>query len=230
MKNNIIVCWDLDKTLTDVSWLTDKILNIILQNNWFDYYKDYINKFRAPELEWKPIEYRLKLIFWEELWKNLFLEFTYIKTSENLVPPLFEWIQDILEETSDLVHMIVTNKEEKLANQDIRWNDIEWYFYNIVTSWDTWWDDSKLKPSPFLINHAIKWTDSDTLIMVWDTAADMNSLLWVTHKNKIWFLAWWGNTKTSLNDQNSRINKAKEDSIFIIPSISDMKKILLNYV
>lgn len=225
---NIAVCWDLDKTLTNVSGLTDKLLQIVLWKYDIDFNKDFLNRFRVPGLEWKPIEMRLKLLFWDELWRKYFQEFKELKTIWSEVPPLFEWIKEVIESTSGFSHMVVTNKEAELALQDIRWNWIEWKFKKIVTAWDTLWDEIKLKPSPYLLEFALLWLSSDSVIMIWDTAADINALLWVKWNNKFALLAWWGNTPDTLEQQVSLIKWIEWSDYLIIPTPEEVWTYLAN--
>lgn len=201
MKTDIMVCWDLDKTLTDVSGVTDTILQTVLNNHGIDYYKNILPKFRDPKIEWKPIEYRLKQIFWEEKWQQYFQEFRNLKEKNDVFPPLFDGIKDVLEQNQQMVHAVVTNKESSMAFPEIRENGIEWNFKIITTSDDTLWDTSKLKPSSFLIEHTIQWFSPEILIMIWDTAADINALLQTPYSNKKAVLAWWGNNKQTLHQQ-----------------------------
>ena len=227
--NNTAVCWDLDKTLTNVSGLTDKLLQIVLWKYWINFAKDYLHKFRNPELEWKPIELRLKLLFWDELWQKYFQEFKELKTNWSEVPPLFEWVVDVIDNTSALSHMIVTNKEQELAMQDIRWNGIDGKFRKIITAWDTKWDETKLKPSPYLLEFAVLWLNSNPIIMIWDTAADINALLWIKWNNKFGLLAWWWNTSDTLEQQVSLIKWKEWSDYLVIPTPEEVWKYLSRY-
>lgn len=200
-----IICWDLDKTLTDVSWVTNEILKRVVLNHWINY-EDFLAKFRDPKIEWKPIEYRLKKLLWEKWWAICFEEFKKIKEQDEKIPPLFNWIRETLEQTKADFQAVVTNKESSIALPEINWNWIGNYFSKITTSDDTLWDNSKLKPSPFLINYTTKLISGEKLIMIWDTANDVNALLLANHPNKIALLAWWWNSQKTLGEQILLIN------------------------
>lgn len=220
---NKLLLWDLDKTLTDVWWHTDKLLQTVLERDWINYFEDYLSRFRNPKMEWRPIKERLILLFWDEKWSKYFEEFKSLKKLNDSVPPLFPWIKETLELTVWKVNnIVVTNKEWEIANQDIEWNKIWRFFNRIVTSSDIWDDSSKLKPSPDLVNIWINWYNPIFVTMVWDTANDMNAIISSSTENKLGILAWWGNTKKTLEEQISRINWKEWKDYIIIPTVDKL--------
>lgn len=226
--NKIVKCWDLDKTITNVWWHTDAILTQVFSEFWLDY-SNYLSDFRSPRLEWRPIKERLVLLLWKEKWNIFFERFKKLKSSNQTPPPLFPWIKDVLESVGWWVNILVTNKEWVFARQDIWLNQIEWLFKRAITSDDVWWDESRLKPSPELIDIWVSWLNPDTIIMIWDTANDINAILssksW---KNRIWILAWWWNTPKTLDEQ-IRMIKWKEWTDYIyIPTITEVQTFISN--
>lgn len=228
-----LLLWDLDKTLTDVWWHTDKLLQTILERDKINYFKDYILRFRDSKMEWRPIKERLILLFWEEKWSKYFEEFKSLKKLNESVPLLFPWIEDTLKLTVWKVNnIVVTNKEWELATQDIEWNKIGRFFTKIVTSSDIWNDNDRLKPSPDLVNIWINWYNPNFVTMIWDTANDINAIISsrVRVEKKVGILAWWGNTKKTLEEQKNRINWTEWKDYIIIPTIEKLWEYLLKTV
>lgn len=222
-----IILYDLDKTLIDVASSTDLLLQNILRESGLDYNEDYKERFRAPESEGRPIRERLIDIFWENRWLFFYEKYSETKKCGKGFSPIFPWIREILELTKGDINIVLTNKDKHGTLVDIHWNDIWKYFDKIITSDDVDGNPTRLKPAPDLIEIWIKSYNPTSIIMIWDTANDINAINSIeTSCSKLWVLAWWWNSNATLAHQKRLIRWEEWIDYILTRTIDDLYNFL----
>lgn len=262
-KEKSLILFDLDKTLSDVWWYTDTVLkkvfdeiesfkldNIIKNFNSINskkvdknnFFKFFIQEFRSPIREWGKIELRLKHILWDNFWEEVFNIFKKKKNEKELKKQLelFSWIDNLLQKLKNDINKIiwiVTNKEKKLALDELEYLGIKDYFDRdlIITSSDVknQKPDSSMLELISLRAKLSHWENIWEIIMIGDSQADMNA--WIKLKNNYNFanqmknyLVSYSHTPESLKKQKNAIEWKSNLDYIIVNTVEDLNKILYN--
>ena len=221
-----VFLFDLDKTLTNVAWYTDMVLKeCFKQIGGLGNFSTFLDKFRSPKMEWWKIINRLKSILWKDKWKKVFTMFKDIKNNLEFQKKLFlyDWIFKLLtklKNNPNNIIAIVTNKEKKIALQELEYTWILGFFDKdlILTSDDV----AEEKPNSDMLKLALlrMWLQFrykiNNITMIWDTQADINAAMWIkyleiSNTRKVnAILVGYSHTEESLFQQKKEIKSDAE--------------------